>query len=142
MPIKNYTTEVDVFKSLGEIQGALAKAGAAKIMVDYDDGDPVAVSFMLKTPFGDRGFSLPAPVEGTLRAFTKQKVRGANKQQASRTAWRNVRDWILAQCALVESCDVPVDQVFLPYLADNSGRTLYDAYRSGQLLLDGPEVRT
>ena len=25
MPIKNYTTKVDVYESLGEIQGALAK---------------------------------------------------------------------------------------------------------------------
>ena len=141
MPIKNYTSNVDPFTSIGEIQSALAKAGAAMIMVDYDDGDPVAVSFMLHTPFGDRGFSLPAPVEGTLRAFAKQKVRGADKQQARRTAWRNVRDWILAQCALVESCDVPVDQVFLPYMTDNTGRTLYAIYSSGQLLLGEGEKR-
>lgn len=26
MPIKNYTTKIDVFESLGEIQGALARA--------------------------------------------------------------------------------------------------------------------
>ena len=51
------------------------------------------------------------------------------------TAWRNVRDWILAQMALVESCDVPVDQVFLPYLSDNTGRTLYEVYQSGRLLI-------
>ena len=51
------------------------------------------------------------------------------------TAWRNVRDWILAQMALVESCDVPVDQIFLPYLSDNAGRTLYEVYQSGQLLI-------
>ncbi|MGN0179562.1 MAG: hypothetical protein ACI4DY_09000 [Monoglobaceae bacterium] len=46
-----------------------------------------------------------------------------------------MRDWILAQMALVESCDVPVDQVFLPYLSDNTGRTLYEVYQSGQLLI-------
>ena len=28
MAIKNYTTEVDAYQSLGEIQGALAKHGA------------------------------------------------------------------------------------------------------------------
>lgn len=135
MPIKNYTSIVDPFVSIGEIQSALAKAGAAKIMVDYNDGDPVAVSFMLHTPVGDRGFCLPAPVDGTLRAFSKQRVKGVDKDQARRTAWRNVRDWILAQCALIESCDVPVDQVFLPYLTDNTGQTLYEVYSAGQLLL-------
>ena len=36
MAIKNYTSSVDVYVSIGEIQAALAKAGATKIMVDYD----------------------------------------------------------------------------------------------------------
>ena len=40
MAIKNYTTTVEVHKSLGEIQGALAGHGARKIMVDYDSAGP------------------------------------------------------------------------------------------------------
>ena len=36
MAIKNYTTKVDIYTSLGEIQGALAKGGARKIMIDYN----------------------------------------------------------------------------------------------------------
>lgn len=31
MPIKNYTTEIDAFRSIGEIQGILASHGATKI---------------------------------------------------------------------------------------------------------------
>lgn len=134
MPIKNYTSKVDVYTSLGEIQGALLKSGAKKIMVDYDDGEPIGVAFAIETARGIRGFTLPAPVEGTLRAFQKQRV-SADEEQAKRTAWRNVRDWVMAQMALVESCDVPVDQVFLPYLTDRTGQTLYEAYSAGQLLL-------
>lgn len=38
MAIKNYTTKVDVYTSIGEIQGALARHGATKIMIDYDNG--------------------------------------------------------------------------------------------------------
>ena len=37
MAIKNYTTTVEVHKSLGEVQNALARHGARKIMVDYQD---------------------------------------------------------------------------------------------------------
>lgn len=135
MPIKNYTTKVDVYTSIGEIQGALAKGGAAKVMVDYIAEKPVAITFALTGPRGLRGFTLPAAVEGTLRVFQRQKIK-ADREQAEMTAWRNVRDWVLAQMALVESCDVPVDQVFLPYLADKSGQTLYDAYANGTLLLE------
>lgn len=85
--------------------------------------------------YGLCGFRLPAATEGTMRVFAKQKLK-ADREQAEMTAWRNVRDWVLAQVALIECCDVPVDQVFLPYLVDQSGRrTLYEAYSSGQLML-------
>lgn len=135
MPIKNYTTKVDIYTSLGEIQSALAKGGADKVMVDYNNGMPVAVTFSIPTPRGIRGFALPAPVEGTLIVFARQKIK-ADRKQAEMTAWRNVRDWVLAQMALVESCDVPVDQVFLPYMVNNKGQTLFEVYSSGQLMLE------
>lgn len=56
MPIKNYTTKVDVYQTLGEIQGALAKNGARKIMIDYDEkGNPVGATFGINTPQGSLG---------------------------------------------------------------------------------------
>lgn len=136
MAIKNYTSGVDIYTSLGEIQGALARAGASKIMVDYDAGKPVAVTFAIQTTSGTRGFRFPAAVDGTLRVFAKQRVK-ADRAQAERTAWRNIRDWVLAQLALVESCDVAVDEVFFPYLTDRNGKTLYQAYATGQIMLEG-----
>lgn len=139
MAIKNYTTKVDVYTSLGEIQGALAKHGATKIMVDYDNGKPVSVTFAINGPFGPRGFALPAPVEGTIRVFQKQKIK-ADVEQAEMTAWRNVRDWVLAQMALIEACDMPVDQVFFPYMV-SSGSTLYELYSEGQLMLGDGTVQ-
>ena len=138
MAIKNYTSGVDVYTSLGEIQGALARAGAAKIMVDYEAGKPTAVTFAIETAIGVRGFRLPAAVDGTLRVFAAQKVK-ADRAQAERTAWRNIRDWVLAQLALVASCDVAIDEVFFPYLTDKSGKTLYQAYATGQIALDSPD---
>jgi len=134
MAIKNYTASCDPIESVCKIQLALAKAGASKIMVDYTDGKPVAVSFALPTAAGTRGFVLPAAVEGTLRVFQRQKLK-PDRRQAEITAWANIRDWVLAQVALIESCDVPVDQAFLPYLSDGRGKTLYDVYASGQLQL-------
>ena len=136
MAIKNYTSGVDIYTSLSEIQGALARAGATKIMVDYESGKPTAVTFAIETVAGTRGFRLPAAVDGTLRVFAAQKIK-ADRAQAERTAWRNIRDWVLAQLALVEACDVAVDEVFFPYLTDGNGRTLYQAYATGQLMLEG-----
>ena len=52
MAIKNYTTKVDAYTSIGEIQGALARHGATKIMIDYDNGKPQAIAFGIDTPAG------------------------------------------------------------------------------------------
>lgn len=134
MPMKNYTTRIEVYRSLGEIQDALISHGASKIMVDYDDGAPAGITFAIRTERGMLGFKLPAKVDGVKAAFVRQKVRVA-EDQAERTAWRNVRDWVMAQMALIEAGMVQLDEVFLPYLVDNSGVTLFEAYQSGRLAL-------
>ena len=103
-------------------------------MIDYADGTPVALSFALPTPEGPRGFQLPANMPGVAAAFVRQKVK-ADKDQVKRTAWRNIRDWILAQMAYIEAGNVDMAEVFLPYLTDGRGRTLYQIYQSGQLML-------
>lgn len=139
MAIKNYTSTVEVYQSLGEIQGALASHGARKIMVDYDEkGQPDGVAFALQTPDGLHGFSLPANVDGVRAVFARQKLK-TEGGQVERTAWRNLRDWVLAQMAIIEAGQVEVEQVFLPYLTDNQGRTLYEAYKAGRLALGAGE---
>lgn len=133
MPIKNYTTKVGVGQSLGEIQDALARNGAEKIMIDYADGIPVSLTFAIQGPNGIQGFRLPANLPGVAKVFEKQRIR-ADREQVMRTSWRNIRDWIMAQMAFVEAGNVQTDEIFLPYLTDGQ-KTLYEAYQSGQLLL-------
>lgn len=143
MAIKNYTSTVDCYKSLGEIQSALAKAGARKIMVEYDtDGHPSGLIFGITGPNdAQTAYQLPANVDGVMEVFCRQKIK-ADWEQARRTAWRNLRDWTLAQLALIESGMVQTDEVFLPYMTDGRGSTVYKLYQSGQLLLiDGGETR-
>ena len=139
MAIKNYTTKVDIYISLGEIQGALAKGGARKIMIDYNEtGLPVGVTFGLLIDGRMLGFQLPANIDGVEAVFRRQKIK-ADRKQAERTAWRNIRDWVMAQMAFVEAGNVQADEVFLPYLTNGSGTTLYSAFRSGQLVLPGAQ---
>lgn len=137
MAIKNYTSKVGVYESLGEIQGALAAHGARQIMVEYDgDGKVMALAFSIDSPMGRRAFSLPANVEGVRAVMAKQGVKDINGQ-AERTAWRNVRDWVLAQMAIIEAGMAQMDEVFLPYLTNGNGQTLYQLYQGGALAL-GP----
>ena len=139
MPIKNYTTGIDVFQSIGEIQGMLASHGATKVMVDYDGGLPVGITFAIATEYGTRGFSLPANVDGVEAGFSQQGVK-AQPGQAERAAWRNIRDWIYAQMAIIEAGMVRMDEVFLPSLVDSQGQTLYQVYLSGQLALRAADM--
>ena len=135
MAIKNYTSGVDVYTSLGAIQGALAQHGARKIMIDYDAaGKPTGVMFGIDTPDGARGFILPANVDGVMAVFARQKLK-ADRQQAERTAWKNVHDWVQAQMAIIEAGMVSMDEVFMPYMTDGRGNTLYQLYQGGQLAL-------
>ena len=58
-----------------------------------------------------------------------------DENQAERIAWRNIKDWVAAQVALVETEQATMDELFLPMMTDNSKQTLYGAFISGQLRL-------
>lgn len=51
-------------------------------------------------------------------------------------AWRNVKDWIAAQIAIIEIGQVGIDEVMLPYMVDAYGHTLYESMPN---LLTRPE---
>lgn len=133
MPLLNYTTTVDVFKTIAEIQKNLVKHGAKKIVQDYDDdGNIAALSFLIETPLGIRGVRLPANADAVFDVLTKQKVR-CDREQAERVAWRIIKDWVETQMAILESAMVRIDEIFLPYMVDDNGRTLYQAYAENRL---------
>ena len=137
MPLLNYTTKVNVYTTLGEIQGQLVNHGAKKVVQDYDDdGHLAALSFLIDTPAGPRGIRLPANVDAVHAVLARQKVK-CDRDQAERVAWRIVKDWVEAQMAILESEMVQIDEIFLPYMVDKSGQTLFQAYRNDQLMLEG-----
>lgn len=134
MPLLNYTTKVDIFTTLGQIEGMLVKHGARSILKDYDsDGRVVAVSFQINTPVGIQTVRLPANVEAVQKVLAKQKVK-CDYEQAERVAWRIVKDWVEAQMAILESEMVTMDEIFLPYMiADVGGNTMYQLFTSKAL---------
>lgn len=78
MPILNYTTKIDAHKTVAEIQRILAKGGASSIKTDYENGFPVAISFLAL--IGDRliPFKLPADFEGVQLALARDSGRLAD----------------------------------------------------------------
>jgi hypothetical protein len=143
MPLLNYTTTIAAHRSAGEIQAKLARAKAQAVMVEYDgNGQPVAMSFRIQTATGLLSFRLPARIDGALRALMKAKVdrRFRNRDHAARVAWRILSDWISVQLAVVECELASLPEVFLPYVQDGKGATLYDKLAaSGFKQLMGPK---
>ena len=148
MAILNYTTTVAVEKTVGEIQAVLVKHKARSIMIDYDErGTPIALFFLIPTAHGDRGFRLPANLPATHRVLLRQYNSGkiqrrfTTEEQAARVAWRILKDWLEAQLAIIETEMVTLEQVLLPYMTNDEGRTLYELMQERQLLLPSPKVR-
>ena len=117
MALKNYTTTINANKTIGEIQEILSKHGATAIMTEYDNGEVVALSFKINTPRGEIGIKLPANTDKVLRVLKKQKQRNGqikdNQEQATKVAWRIIKDWIDAQMAILETEMVDMEEIFL-----------------------------
>jgi hypothetical protein len=133
MPIKDYTTTIDPTKTIGEIQSCLAKNGAKKITVDYQDNMPIVLTFSIEINNVPIGFSLPCKYEGVLKTFKRDGVKTSlcTKEQAIRTAWRIIKDWIEAQMAIVQANQAELAEVFLPYAITKDGQTVYEQMKSG-----------
>jgi hypothetical protein len=142
MPLKNYTTTIDVGVTIGEIQKRLWKNRATQVMLEVEDGEPTALRFVIPTPYGPRPFALPANIAGVqkvLAAELGQTTRRASRAHAARVAWRILRDWLDAQLALIETEMVTFEEIMLPYMiVDRDGSTLYEVLREHRLALQLP----
>jgi hypothetical protein len=137
MPISNYTTDVKVSKTVGEIHDILANHDAQKIMTTYENKQPVGISFIYVVNGNEVGFNLPANYAGVLRAMKKDTgvhQKYCNEDHARRVAWRTVLYWIEAQMAMVEAEQAEMLQVFLPYAVMNGGQTHYEELQSNNFL--------
>lgn len=141
MPIKNYTTKVPAVQSVGEIQGILASHGARKCMMDYDEkGCVTAITFALELNGALQGFRLEAKPQGVISVMAKDGSK-CTRDQAERIAWRNIKDWIAAQVALVETEQASMAELFFSKIIDRNERTLFEAFQQGQFLLGEGNVQ-
>lgn len=132
MPLKNYSTEIPVDKTVTDMQKVLARHGAKSITVEYDNGEPAVVRFRYPTQFGELPFRVPVAVEPVWRYLVNkgQEVgidrRFRTKQQAARIAWRSGLDWLKLQLDFVDTGMVSFEQAMFGYLTAPGGRTYYE----------------
>jgi len=90
------------------------------------------------------GFRLPTdwvPVLELLKKDPKVPQKLCTRDQAVRVAWRIVKDWIMAQMAIIDTKMVKIEDVFLPYAVTKSGMTLAESFRAGDNLLGSGDER-
>jgi len=136
--IKDYTTTKKAIVSVAEITGELHGHGARKILQEFNDNGSIrSISFSINTPNGEQHFRLPANVDGVLHRLEKDNApkQYRTKDQAEKTAWRILYDWVRAQMAILEAEMVSMDEVFLPYLITGNDQTLFERYKQSQLSL-------
>lgn len=141
--ILNYTTTIDAFKTVSEIEYILMKHKAKSIMKNYEGESIVGLSFLINTGFQDIPVRLPVKVDECLKVLKKEKKENPRKQikdtreQAERVAWRILKDWVEAQMALLDIEMVRFEEIFLPYIETNNGKTIYERLEEKKFLLDG-----
>ena len=143
MALKNYTSTQSVFKSAMELERILVDHGAMQIQKDTADGKITALRFIVNTAVGIVPFELPVNVEAVYKKLEQKKKSNARVklsfEQAERTAWKCLLDWTAAQMALIQIGMATMDQVFLPYVLNDEGKTLYEVARDSKFLLKGRE---
>lgn len=145
MSLLNYTTQIDAFKTISEIQQVLARVGASAVMTEMDNnGYITSLSFRIKLDEQNISFRLPTDWRPVLQVMNKDpKVPGrlCTQEQALRVAWRITKNWVEAQAAFIETMMVTTAQVFLPYAVTSNGQSLYEQIASDPslLLTDGTQ---
>lgn len=127
----NYSTKASAEQTIGEIQRMLSEHGVTAMMTEYEGRNVSAVSFKMNLDGKPMGFKLPCNWRSVQTIFQEPKHRKRLKckiadidDQAIRTAWRIIKDWIESQLALIEVGMVTLPQIFLPYTIMKDGRTL------------------
>lgn len=129
--MKNYTSTVPVTRTISRIESALVRGGAKGIQKQYEDGVLVAIFFSVDTGGKLLNIRLPANVEAVIKVLKKPVKRPREGtldriiEQADRTAWKLVQEWIEIQISMIEMEQADFLQVFLPYVWD--GKTTFYA---------------
>ena len=107
-------------------------------MKDYKDNALEAICFMVVMPDTGKRIAvrLPANVDTvyeTMRSRVKRPrsgTAGKLREQAARTAWKLMQDWVEIQLSLIQMRQAEFLQVFLPYVWD--GRETFYSQLKGQ----------
>jgi hypothetical protein len=134
--IKNYTSSVPADRSIMKIERMLVDAGATNISRAYENQEVSGFMFQL----GNMIFKLPSKVKAVEETLLSEMKRPRREtiaritDQARRTAWRILDEWVAIQISMVRLKQAEAQEVFLPYAYDfKRNMTLFDMLKHGDL---------
>lgn len=142
MALLNYTTTIDAYKTVSEIERILVMHGAKSIMKQYEGEEITSLSFLINMEGRDIPIKLPVRIDEVNLVLTEQKKAHpkagikATRDQANRVAWRIMKDWVEVQMALLDMKMVRFEEIFLSYIETSNGETVYDKLQKQHFLLN------
>lgn len=143
MAIKNYTSTVPMLNSIQRIEHRLSQAGASHIAKSYENEKPIGMIFQIKSNEIPMTFKLPAKADRVFEWMKMQRRKPPTKaqseslrNQADRTAWKILSDWVDIQISLIELDQAEAIEVFLPYAYNGSkDQTLFEQIKGNNYKL-------
>jgi len=144
MNLKNYTSEVPASKSMGLITEMLVEIGASNINMQYKDKVCVGITFLIFDSKVNQTipFHLKVRSEECFNILWKQikkPIEGTRErliEQANRTSWKILSDWVQIQCSMIMLGQAEPLQMFLPFVYDvKNDETFYDKVVNGKAQL-------
>lgn len=131
MNLKNYTSTVPATTSMGRIETNLVKAGATDIAKTYEDGVCFSIKFRMVVNTKPIFFLLPAKVDTCFKVLyaevkrPRPETKNTVMQQAERTAWKIISDWVEIQLSMILLEQAEVIEIFLPYVYNPETNTTF-----------------
>lgn len=146
MNIKNYTSGIPVESTISRIEAKLAAAGASGITKLYGPDKRVsALVFSIEINGRPSPLQIKVPVNSNacFEALWKQHCQNHSQQreaakvrirdQAARTAWKLMQDWIEVQISMILMRQAEFVEVFMPYVWDGK-QTFFESVKGGNFM--------
>lgn len=102
------TTKIEAGHTAAEIIAELVKAGATSVNTDYKAGKIEGIRWIMMVNGNATLFQMPARVEPVVKLL-------GNREQGTRTAWRQLLRWVQAQNAMIDVGMVQAAEVYFAY---------------------------
>lgn len=147
--IKNYTSGISAASSMSSIEEKLVAVGARDIHKSYNNKRECdAITFIMAVPDHPMPihFKLPAKVDACYEALWRLHVKSVKtkplettkqtiREQALRTAWKIIHDWVDIQITLIELQQAEAMEIFLPYAYNSESKeTFYEHMKKSKFI--------